>query len=240
MIRAFARSRGGGVPMSERKSWGSTVLGWFIVQDGESATMAEASSVEAPSSSAEADAAVIAAAAAAAPESSAIFQHDPPAAAGGNVPFEAVFDSAGVDAEERERVAKAQQLLASLPTETPVAVKKQIVEASLTAFGVPIDNIIETGVAEIQALEAYIRKSAADTQALLEESNRRIAQLEEETRKVRAGIEQRIQQQQGVSSACNARKLEVQKVLEFFGQEAVARVVHSSPRLQEPSAPSEP
>ena len=221
--------------MSDRKSWGSTVLGWFIVQDEESATPAEAVSAEGQTG-VEADAAVIAAAAASASESSAIFQHDPPAAAGGNVPFDAVFDSAGVDADERERVVKAQQLLASLPSETPLAVKKQIVEASLNAFGVPIDNIIETGVAEIQALEAYIRKNAADTQALLEESNRRIAQLEEETRKVRAGIEQRIQQQQGVANSCNARKLEVQKVLEFFGQEAVARVVHASPRLQEPTA----
>ncbi|HSK10982.1 MAG TPA: hypothetical protein VK911_15475, partial [Vicinamibacterales bacterium] len=139
-------------------------------------------------------------------------------------------------AEERERVLKAQQLLAGLPSETPLAVKKQIVEASLNAFGVPIDSIIESGAAEIQALEAFIRKSAADTHALLEESKRRIAQLEEETRKVRSGIEQRIQQQQAVADACNARKLEVQKVLEFFGQEAVARVVHASPRLQEPTS----
>ncbi|MBP1634903.1 MAG: hypothetical protein H6Q10_1477 [Acidobacteria bacterium] len=216
--------------MSEKKGWGSTVLGWFIVQD-EGAPPEGAAPA---GTSGDADAAVIAAAAAIASESSGIFQRDPPVAAGGSVPFDAVFDAAGVDADERERVVKAQQLLASLPSETPQPVKKQIVEASLNAFGVPIDNIIETGVAEIQALEAYIRKSAADTQALLEESNRRIAQLEEETRKVRAGMEQRIQQQQGVANACNARKLDVQKVLEFFGQEAVARVVHASPRLQEP------
>lgn len=224
--------------MGDRKGWGSTVLGWFIVQDEDEARI-EASSAEGPAG-AEADAAVIAAAAAAAPEASAIFQREPPSAPGGQVPFDAVFDAAGVDADERERVVKARQLLASLPSETPLAVKKQIVEASLNAFGVPIDNIIETGVAEIQALEAYIRKSAVDTQALLDESNRRIAQLEEETRKVRAGIEQRVQHQQGVATACNARKLEVQQVLEFFGQEAVARVVHASPRLQEPPAPAAP
>ena len=36
--------------------------------------------------------------------------------------------------------------------------------------------------------------------------------------------------------SCNAKKLEVQKVLEFFGQEAVARVVRESPKLHEPSA----
>ncbi len=220
--------------MTERRGWGSTVLGWFIEQDqDEEAATAAADAAEEPAGAA-ADPAGTAAASA---EPSAIFQHEPPRPAGGEVPFDAVFDAAGVDAEERGRVAKAQQLLASLPSETPLAVRKQIVEASLTAFGVPIDNIIETGVAEIQALEAYIRKSAADTQALLEESTRRIAQLEEETAKVRAGIEGRTRQQQGVAGACNARKLEVQQVLEFFGQEAVARVVHASPRLHEPSAP---
>ena len=86
--------------------------------------------------------------------------------------------------------------------------KKQIVEASLKAFGVPIDNIIETGVAEIQALEAYIRKSAGDTQQVLEEATQRIAQFEEEVRKLRAKMEQQVQQQQGVAAACNGRKLD--------------------------------
>jgi hypothetical protein len=224
--------------MNERKGWGSTVLGWFIEQgqDEEAAAKAAADAAEGPSG-AGTDSGDAAAPAAPPPEPSAIFQHDPPRPAGGEVPFDAVFDAAGVSADERERVVKARQLLASLPAETPLAVRKQIVEASLTAFGVPIDNIIETGVAEIQALDAYIRKSAADTQALLEESNRRIAQLEEEMAKVRAGVDSRVRQQQGVAGACNTRKLEVQKVLEFFGQEAVARVVHESPRLHEPAPP---
>jgi hypothetical protein len=154
------------------------------------------------------------------------------------VAFDDVFAAAGIEGDERERVGKAQQLLASLPAETPVAVKKQIVEASLKAFGVPIENIIETGVAEIQALEAYIRKGAGDTQQVLEDTTHRIAQFEEEVRKLRAKMEQQVQQQQGIAAACNGRKLEIQKVLEFFGQEAVARVVQSSPRLHDPSASS--
>jgi hypothetical protein len=217
--------------MTDKKSWGSTVLGWFIVQDG-----AGAADGAAPSSP-DADAALIAAAASAQP-TPAIFQQEPPSPAGGQVAFDDVFGAAGIDADERERVGKAQQLLGSLPAETPVAVKKQIVEASLKAFGVPIDNIIETGVAEIQALEAYIRKSAGDTQQVLEEATHRIGQFEEEVRKLRAKMEQQVQQQQGVAAACNGRKLEIQKVLEFFGQEAVARVVQASPRLHDPSAQS--
>ena len=50
----------------------------------------------------------------------------------------------------------------------------------------------------------------------------------------------RVQEQQSVTAACNAKKLDVQRVLEFFGQEAVARVVRESPKLYEPSAPATP
>ena len=216
--------------MSEKKTWGSTVLGWFIVQDE-----APESASAAPGTTADADAELIAAAASA--PTPDIFQKEPPApAADGQVAFDDVFSAAGIDGSERERVAKAQQLLASLPAETPLPVKKQIVEASLKAFGVPIENIIETGVAEIQALEGYIRKNAGDTQQLLQEATSRIAQFEEEVQKLRARMEQQVQQQQGIAAACNTRKLDVQKVLEFFGQEAVARVVQASPRLHDPSA----
>jgi hypothetical protein len=218
--------------MSDTKSWGSTVLGWFIVQD-ETASRAQAPTPDA-------DAALIAAAAASAP-TPVIFENEPPPpAADGQVAFDDVFNAAGIDAAERERVVKAQQLLASLPAETPVPVKKQIVEASLKAFGVPIENIIEAGVAEIQALEGYIRKNASDTQQVLQEATDRIAQFEEEVRKLRSRMEQQVQQQQGIAAACNTRKLDIQKVLEFFGQDAVARVVQASPRLHDPSSGATP
>lgn len=219
--------------MTEKKSWGSTVAGWFIVQeDGQAATDGVAPSTVTPDD----DAASIAAAASAQP-GAPFFQQEPPPPTDGQVAFDAVFDAAGIDVTERERVGKARQLLGSLPAETPVAVKKQIVEASLKAFGVPIDNIIEAGVAEVQALEGYIRKNAGDTQLVLEESTKGIAQFEDEVRKLKARMEQQIQQQQSVVAACNARKLDIQHVLEFFGQEAVARVVQASPRLHDPSAP---
>jgi hypothetical protein len=217
--------------VSDKKSWGATVLGWFIVQDG-----AEPVGPSTEGAASDADAAVIAAAAAAPPAPPVFSQEPPPPSAEGQVPFDEVFGAAGIDTDERERVRKAQDLLASLPAETPVAVRKQIVEASLKAFGVPIENIIEAGVAEIQALEAYIRTNAAETQQLLQESTNRIAQFEEEIRKLRGRMDQRVQQQQGIAAACNLRKLDVQKVLEFFGQEAVARVVEASPRLHDPSA----
>ena len=212
--------------MSEKKGWGSTVLGWFIVQDEASAT-----EVQAPAA---AEAAVTPGdPSAGAPP--AFFQKDPPAAIGGHVDFDAVFEAAGIEADERQRVGKAIDLLQSLPAETPVGVRKQIVEASLKAFGVPIDRIIEAGVGEIQALEGYIRAGAADTQKLLQESAERTQQYEDQIKQIRTVMDQRVQEQQAVVKACNDKKLTVQRILEFFGQEAVARVVRESPKLHDPS-----
>jgi hypothetical protein len=213
--------------MTGGRGWGSTVLGWFIVRDDEQGATP---SPEAPLEGLDAPAGGV--------EPAAAFRSEPPPAPGGQVDFEGVFDAAGIDSEERERMARAGDLLAGLPAETPVAVRKQIVEASLTAFGVPIDKIIETGVEQIQALEGYIRAGAGDTQTLLAESARRIAQHEEEIRRIRQVMDERVREQQAVTAACNARKLEVQRVLEFFGQEAVARVVRESPKLIDPSAPA--
>jgi hypothetical protein len=48
-------------------------------------------------------------------------------------------------------------------------------------------------------------------------------------------MEERVKEQNLVMSACNAKKLEVQKVLEFFGKDVVAQVVKDSPKLHEPA-----
>lgn len=211
--------------MSDKKGWRTTVLGWFVVQDE------QPGGAEPP-----ADLTPEAQAAVSAPEPSTFFVSAPPAATSGQVAFDQVFEAAGIAAEERDRVKKTRDLLAGLPAGTDAAIKKQIVEASLKAFGVPIEKIIETGAAEIQALEGYIRVGEADTQALLRESESRIKQFEEEVARIRTVMTARVQEQQAVVRACNEQKLGVQQVLEFFGQEAVARVVRESPRLHEPAA----
>jgi len=213
--------------MSEPRSWGTTVLGWFVVRDGESR--------ENPAPDAPADQPPADTPAGTAPT---FFQTPPPAATGGHVDFEGVFAAASIERDERDRVERAGELLASLPSETPVAVRKQIVEAAMKAFGVPLAKIIETGVEEIQALEGYIRTSVAETNQLLAESRARIEQLEREIRDVRTIMDQRTQEQAAIGAACNAKKIDVQRVLEFFGQEAVARVVRDSPKLHDPSAPA--
>ena len=211
--------------MNDKKGWGATVLGWFVVSEDEEGRAAEGGDATSEPAG----------------EMPQVFLKDPPAALGGQVDFTAVFEAAGIDDEQAGRVARAQELLASLPTETPAGVKKQIVEASLNAFGVPIDKIIEGGVAEIQALEGYIRTGAADTQTLLAESAARITKFEDEIQRIRTVMDQRVQEQQAVTKACNEKKLGIQQILEFFGQEAVARVVQAaSTRRAEGEGPAEP
>src|ERR1043165_230596 len=146
--------------MSEKKSWGSTVAGWFVVQDAPSADAAAPSEAEPPPPQPELN----------------VFATPPPAAPGGAVDFEKVFEAAGIDDAERGRVKRTLDLLNSLPPGTEEAVKKQIVMASLRAFGVPIEQIIEATAQEIQALEAYIRNGAADADKVTVEGEQRIKQ----------------------------------------------------------------
>ena len=101
----------------------------------------------------------------------------------------------------------------------------------------PIEKIIEAGVEEIQALDGYIRNAAGDNETLMRESDARIKQYEEEIKSIRAVMQQSVAELQTVIKVCNDKKLEVQQVLEFFGQAKVAQVVKESPRLHDPSAP---
>jgi hypothetical protein len=232
--------------MSDKKSWGSTVAGWFIERDEDAQTStapaADMSLDEAEaiirSTSGDTQAAPATAQAYTTPSpTQTVFQTAPPPPTGGQVDFESVFAAAGVDAGERERVAKTVELLKSLPAGTDAGLKKQIVEASLKAFGVPIEKIIEAGVEEIQALDGYARNAAADNDKLMQESDARIKQYEEEIKSIRAVMQQSVEELQTVIKTCNDKKLEVQQVLEFFGQAKVAQVVKESPKLHDPSAP---
>ena len=215
--------------MSDKKTWGSTVMGWFVVKDELPGGGDDAGA----SSDASADADAIGAAAQ--QPAIPVFNSPPPSAPGGKVDYDQVFEAAGIDADERQRVSRTLELLTSLPPDTADAVKKQIVMASLRAFGVPIEKIIEAGAQELQALEAYIRAGATDTEKVTSEADLRIKQYEEEIVKLKTVMQDRVAEQQSVIKSCNEKKLEVQKVLEFFGQEAVARVVRDSPKLHEPA-----
>ena len=210
--------------MSE-KSIGKKVLGWFI--------QPEEGSEPAPDVSADELIAKYASDTPPPPPPEVKLEGELPKAKDGQVDFPAVFRAAGVNDEEQGRIDKARSLLSTLPAATPKDVQKQIVEASLKAFGYPVDAIIEAGAQEIQALEVYIQHGQRDTQALLQQSNERLRQLETEMANVKKVMEDAVSAQQALTTACNNEKLRVQGVLEFFGQDAINKVVAQSPKLHE-------
>jgi len=221
--------------MTDKKGWGSTVAGWFIERD-EPATVVEPDLGDVPD-----QLGTPATESYTSPSpTQSVFQKSPPPPSGGQIDFAAVFEAAGVDQEEQQRVARTTDLLRSLPAGTDTSVKKQIVEASLKAFGVPIEKIIEATVEEIQALDGYIRNGAADNEKLIQESDARIKEYEETIKNIRSVMQQSVEEQQNLIKVCNDKKLEVQQVLEFFGQDAVGKVVKASPKLHDPSDPAAP
>jgi hypothetical protein len=205
-----------------KKGWGKTVLGWFV-QSGDERPAEGASAEE-----------LIAKYGDGAPTPVQLQDAPPVPAPGGNVDFEGVYRAAGISDEELEHVRKAGELLRNLPQDTPLEIKRQIVEASLRAFGYPMDRIIEASAQEIQALHAYITHGQAGLQQLLQQSNERLAALEQESLKIRQIMQLSTEQQSQVAYACNLKKLEIQDILQFFGQEAVEKVVRESPKLHEP------
>ena len=264
--------------MAEKKGWGSTVLGWFVVPD-EAAQASEAARPAPATSGSDATDDIIRRYAGGgagksaprpgggakakkpdtAPPRSPSGEAPPdfgsgggsgaaaPATAkgsdGGFVPapgndgavdFAAVYRKAGISDEEADRVKRALTLLEQLPAETPQPVKKQIVEASLNSFGVPIESIIESAVAEIEALHGCIEAGQNATKSLLEESEQRIAALERQIADVRQVMDARATEQRALTEQARTQGLKVQQILEFFGQELVGKVVKDSPRLHEP------
>src|SRR6202023_3155090 len=107
------------------------------------------------------------------------------------------YTAAGIGPEEQERIAKAAELLHALPEGTEAA--RHIVEASLKAFGVPVEKIPAAGAREMQALDAYAAADAADTRQVLDDSNRKIAQYEQEIQRIRQVMDERVAAQQSVA-----------------------------------------
>ena len=160
----------------------------------------------------------------------------PEIGADGTIDFKGVFAKAGITEQEADRVNRALALLSQLPKETPTAVKKQIVEAALNSFGVPIESIIESAVAEIEALHSCIQGGSTATQSLLAQSMTRIDDLKQQIAQVQEVMTARQTEQKALEQQARAEGLKIQQILEFFGEEVVGKVVKDSPRLHEPDA----
>lgn len=148
------------------------------------------------------------------------------------VDFAGVLRKAGLTDDEQGRVEKALSLLSSLPAETPLEVKRQIVAASLQAFGIPIEQIIESAALHIRAVDKHSLEGQTQTQAFLEQGKRRIAELEKELSRVRSSMQEQQSLQKGLELACSQKKRRIQDVLDFFGPEAVEKATKLSPKLR--------
>jgi len=134
------------------------------------------------------------------------------------VDFSAVLKRSGVDAEQQQRVKKAQDLLRSLPEDSPAAVKRQIVEAAFTAFDVPTQKIIDAATLEVQALEAFIAAGGAATQTIIDDGSERIAELEAEIAEIRASMATAVADQKIRDGATEVQINGVKPIIAFFAQ----------------------
>jgi len=141
--------------------------------------------------------------------------------------FSAVLKSSGVDAEQQQRVKKAQDLLRSLPEDSPAAMKRQIVEAAFTAFDVPTQKIIDAATLEVHALEAFIAAGGAATQQIIDDGSERIAELEAEIAEIRASMATAVADQKIRDGATEVQINGVKPIIAFFAQAPGTAAAHT-------------
>ena len=144
------------------------------------------------------------------------FDRVPAAPSGDKVNFEEIFSAAGMDPAELDRVKKAEELLRGLPPGTPDAVKRQIVEASLKAFGFDLAKIVQAAQNQIRAVDAYVRVNETATAKAVTDAQAEIQRLNEKIAAMRADIDKRNGALASLSAQAQVRKGEVQKVIDFF------------------------
>ena len=114
------------------------------------------------------------------------------------------------------RVTKAQALLRSLPPDTPVNVGRHVVMASLRAFDVSLEEIVEAANSEISALVSFIQAGEDHTAARMARGEARIQELLAEIEAVKANLAASAERQQKLTGAAREEMERVMPVLEFF------------------------
>ncbi len=138
------------------------------------------------------------------------------------VDFPRVRVAAGVAPAVHDLVVKAQELLRTLPSDTPAATKLRIVQAAFNAFGVSIESIVDAASREVKALAEFIDTGESNTDKIRIEGAKRIADLEAEIAKVNASVELAVANHAARASETQDEILRVQPVLMFFAQEKAA------------------
>jgi hypothetical protein len=205
-------------PMPEEKSLGSKLLGLFVEKE------AGDGAAEEPAKQGKSAADMVAELARGSAQAENAPVAPPPRPipvptgpiAPAQVDFDGVFKDAGMDAAELERVRKAEELLKSLPESTPKDVKRQIVEASLKAFGFETAKIIGAANNQLKALETYVRLNGQQTAKAISEHEKTIRELEDKVISLKADITRKTEQLAAVTKAAELRTGQVKQVLDFF------------------------
>jgi hypothetical protein len=129
----------------------------------------------------------------------------------------AVLEAAKVDVKQRERVDRTLELLNALPAETPAAIRKTIVEASLKAFDISITAIVGSANAEVTAFDTFINAGHKHLDELKKQSLARIAELQAEIAKIQKTLEIATADQASLDQATVAAMDKVRPILGFFG-----------------------
>jgi hypothetical protein len=157
---------------------------------------------------------------------------------GSSVDIAAIYRSGSLVADELDRVSRAEALLHHLPSKATNT--REVVDATLRAFGVDRGRIVEAAGKQLDALEAFIRYSQEQTQQVLDTATRRIAELEVEIQRCKATAAQATSEGEDRAKAVNSEMVKVQRVLEFFGDESEGNVIvdnaGSKPGPRPPSA----
>jgi hypothetical protein len=130
--------------------------------------------------------------------------------------FDKIFREAGMDVSDLDRVKKAEELLKSLPADTPPTVQKQIVEASLKAFGFDVQKIVAAAQNQRRALDTYVKVTDAATAKAVEDAETQIRTLTEKIASLHADSEKRTDAKVALASQAQERKAQVQRIIDFF------------------------
>jgi hypothetical protein len=133
------------------------------------------------------------------------------------VDFGAIYQASKLAADELDRVARAEELLHALPTTAPQT--REVVEATLRAFGVDRTKIQNAAGRQLEALEMFVRYSHEQSQRVTDASAKRITELEAEIERCRQVSAQANREGEERARSVNDVLVKLQRVLEFFGDE---------------------
>ncbi len=197
--------------MPDEKGLGSKIMGVFFEKDSESAPADAAAEVEALVKGAKGNAPPP-------PPPGPALKNEKLVSSGGPTDFDAVFRDAGMDAGELDHVKKAEQLIGGLPPGVGADVQRQIVDTSLRAFGIAVEKIVAAATNQLRALDTYVKVNESLTQKAVADAEKEIVGLTEKIAGIRRDIEKRNSQLAAVVQSASARKSQVQRVMDFFGQ----------------------